>query len=143
MRRFLPVLLSVFLAGCIVDPTPPRDQWLRDTNAVRSFNGRAPVAWETLIEDMAQDWAAHMCATRSLAHRPLALYLDGPYGAWTELGENILRGQRSDWSVAHNAWVASPPHFANIIGPFTVFGVGHVACSDGFDYWVENFARGY
>lgn len=62
---------------------------------------------------------------------------------WSAVGENIASGQTSAAQVVH-AWLASPPHCANIMNPaFTAtavaFSTGPHAASRV--YWTEDFAR--
>lgn len=53
-------------------------------------------------------------------------------------GENVAMGQRQPHAVM-SAWMASPPHRANILNPeFTTLGVG-VHLAEGGPYWTQNF----
>ena len=57
------------------------------------------------------------------------LSLTGATGPFRLVGENIARGQTTARGVV-DAWMASPPHRANVLGQFTHVGVG-VQLRDG------------
>ncbi len=54
------------------------------------------------------------------------------------LAENIAAGQTSVSSVM-DSWMNSPPHKANLLGPFSEIGVGRARDDEGKPYWCVNF----
>ncbi|MBM3674105.1 MAG: CAP domain-containing protein [Actinobacteria bacterium] len=147
MRRIIAALLittTVALAGITirehqasaVDPVAEAD-FVNRINALRAANGRGGLTVHSVLVAKAQAWADHMAATRSLVHSRLT---DGITVSWRKLGENIGRGP-SVTSV-HNALVASPAHFNNMVdAQFRYIGVG-VSYGGGQLYVVEVFMDG-
>lgn len=77
----------------------------------------------------AKVWAARMAERRSIFHAP-------PPG-WGPYGENV--GVGTDWRTVLAAFMASPPHRANITDPhYSRVGIG-VARADGRVYVVIRF----
>jgi hypothetical protein len=61
-----------------------------------------------------------------------------PVGPVVGAGENIAFGYATVDAVM-NAWIASPPHLANLVNPsYTVMGAG-VSFSNGVGYWAQDF----
>jgi uncharacterized protein YkwD len=61
-----------------------------------------------------------------------------PVGGFVGAGENIAFGYSSVSSVM-SAWIASPPHYANLVNPsWTVMGAG-VAFKGATGYWSQDF----
>jgi uncharacterized protein YkwD len=64
--------------------------------------------------------------------------------AWRAAAENIAAGQMTIDQVM-SAWVASTPHYTDLVNPVfrhVGFGHAHNAGSTYGHYWVQNFARG-
>ncbi len=65
------------------------------------------------------------------------------YLNWITIGENISAGTYQDLAQeAVNAWLASPPHCANLMNPvYKDVGMGHVMVfeSSFTHYWTQNF----
>ena len=53
-------------------------------------------------------------------------------------GENLAKNYFNAGNVV-SAWMASPTHMANIIGPFTSVGVACYQAPDGSWYWAQEF----
>ncbi|MGH9269087.1 MAG: CAP domain-containing protein, partial [Acidimicrobiales bacterium] len=105
--------------------------------AVRAENGLEALTVSTEITDSARAWSARMASDDRLYHNPnLAtdVTLD-----WARLTENVGIGPGVD--PIHEAFLASPKHFANIVDPkVTHVGVGVVW--NGPKLWVtEDFVR--
>ncbi|UZJ24552.1 CAP domain-containing protein [Rhodococcus antarcticus] len=77
--------------------------------------------------DVAWRWSAALAAAGTLSRDPSLgadMDADGPSG-WSTVGESVANGGTAD--VVVDAWMASPPHRANILNlRFTVIGVGSV-----------------
>ncbi len=112
-------------------------------NAARAAANLPALRCDGRMARAARQHSEDMCAGGYLEHRAL----DGSEprerleraGVVLRLaGENIARGYRSPESV-HEAWMASPAHRANLLGPgWSRTGVGFAAC-DGEPYWTQVF----
>ncbi len=147
MRRFLATLLVTLTAtvGLGVQSVPPahaadanaEGDFVIRINGLRASRGLAPLGLHSVLTAKAEAWAQHMADTGCLCHSNLP---DGVSVGWRKLGENIGRGG----SVAslHDALVASPLHYANMVDPsFHWVGVG-VAYGGGQMYVAEVFMDG-
>jgi uncharacterized protein YkwD len=68
-----------------------------------------------------------MAGSGNSTHQNLDAILQDPaWGGFNGLGENIIRGGCA--GQMHQAWMSSDLHRANILGNFSVVGIG-VACS--------------
>ncbi|HET7488397.1 MAG TPA: CAP domain-containing protein [Acidimicrobiales bacterium] len=97
-------------------------------NQVRVAHGLQPLEFRGALFDMARAWSGNMLSVKGISHNPL-LSVQGPAG-WLRLGENVGMG----YSVQslHDAFVASPSHYKNIVDPqFDSVGVGVVHAADG------------
>jgi uncharacterized protein YkwD len=59
---------------------------------------------------------------------------------WHAWGENVAAGQTTV-KQAFDAWMGSDGHRAQILGNFTVIGLGAAQGSSGNIYWTLDFAR--
>ncbi|MEZ5190300.1 MAG: CAP domain-containing protein [Schumannella sp.] len=57
---------------------------------------------------------------------------------WKRAGENVASGYGYTKVVA--AWVASPSHYANLVGDYTSIGIGYYE-ADGRRYWAQVFGK--
>src|SRR5207302_7137773 len=107
------------------------EAFLSKINALRASVGAGPLAEDAALDGVAQRWADHMAATKTLAHNP-SLSSQVP-GGWTLLGENV--GYGPDVDVVFNAFVASPHHYENLVEKsFNRVGIGVALASDGTLY---------
>jgi uncharacterized protein YkwD len=100
-------------------------------NADRAAAGLAGLCENGQLDGFAQNWANQMAASQSLVHQNIGALIGSTN--FSTMGENILDGP-ANMSVAEMeaAWMASPPHRANILnGAFTQVGVGIAYSSDG------------
>ncbi len=103
-------------------------------NGDRAANGRSPLCWNNQMGGLAQSWANWMAANQSLSHQDLGSVLAGT--PFSTVGENLLVGPIGmDAGSMEGAWMDSSAHRANILGGFTVVGVGIAASSDG-QWWI-------
>lgn len=110
------------------------EQYLVDrTNAARSEQGLAPLAWDSRPHGIARDWSAHLLEIGRLEHnRRYGEQLTAAGVPWTTAGENLGRG---DAARMFDLWMESSTHRPNILS--TAFTSFAVACiSDGTEMWV-------
>lgn len=115
-------------------------------NAERARRGLAPVAWHDRVAVAAQRHAADMAARRQMQHvgsdgsntgdRLHAAGFD-----WLSYAENVAAGF-TDPKTLVSAWMGSDLHRRNILGPYTVAGIGVAAAGDGTLYWTLDLATG-
>jgi Cysteine-rich secretory protein family len=90
------------------------------TNASRTSNGLPALALNAQLSAVAQAWADQLAAAGVLSHNPA---LRNQVSDWSVLGENV--GMAGDVPTVQTAFMASPPHRANILDPrYTQMGVG-------------------
>lgn len=98
---------------------------LADTNAFRAREGKAPLALDLAMTEVARDWSQRMADTGVFAHNPD--YSTQIPSGWTRAGENIAAGQSVESVV--QAWINSSGHRANLLGDYTHIGIGYVSKS--------------
>lgn len=90
------------------------------TNASRTSDGLPALALNAQLNAVAQAWADRLAAAGVLSHNPA---LRNQVSDWSVLGENV--GMAGDVPTVQAAFMASPPHRANILDPrYTQMGVG-------------------
>jgi hypothetical protein len=90
------------------------------TNASRTSDGLPALALNAQLNAVAQAWADRLAAADVLSHNPA---LRNQVSDWSVLGENV--GMAGDVPTVQGAFMASPPHRANILDPrYTQMGVG-------------------
>ncbi len=136
MRRLALVVLILLvgfgLTACLPvrgtpGPSPYQGLMVGAINADRAAYGLAPLEWSPKLGGLAQGWSEVIAADGVLRHRDLASVIASPEyaGFWT-LGENIaVAPAGTPINELEAAWMASPPHRANILNPgFNLIGVG-------------------
>lgn len=113
----------------------PAWELFRLTNNDRAANGLPPLQMASAAVDVAQAWANYLAATRSLVHNPnyVSQMSAAVGGQWTQVGENI--GYAQSAAQLEPMFMSSPPHRANILGPYNYVGVGSAYDSAG-NLWV-------
>ncbi|HET7489721.1 MAG TPA: CAP domain-containing protein [Acidimicrobiales bacterium] len=130
------LVLVLVLAGAAASlpasaVTADEQSFVTKLNDLRASKGVARLAVDARLTDIARAWSTSMASTNVLAHNP-SYAAQAPAG-WTKLGENVGYGY-SVQSI-HDALVASPGHYANMVDPaFNAVGIG-VAYS-GSKIWV-------
>lgn len=131
-------------AGCPASPPDPIASTVLDrVNADRAARGLGGLAWNARLACLATEWSGVMASQGSLVHRDLAAAIssDG-FGSYASLAENIFVGPgTSDGNMIHDAWMASPSHYANITGNYDSLGLGWAKSGDGRLWVTENFGR--
>lgn len=112
-------------------------QFVSDTNSARSQHGLRAYVVSSDLSSIANRWAAHMAANRTLEHNPDAY---SEVCCWQSMGENV--GEGATVSQIQDAFMNSAPHRDNILSSsFTEIGVGTARGSDGQLYVDELFRR--
>lgn len=107
------------------------------TNAARAASGLGALTVSGDLTAAASRQAATMARTRVLQHTP---GLSQAVCCWASLGENV--GFAGSVARVHSAFMASPPHRANILrGAYTQIGVGVAVDSTGLVWVSEIFRR--
>lgn len=145
------VVIATLTTGCFVGASspsagPPAGGITRQlfdlTNADRAGQGLPALQWDSQLGGLAQGWSEHMGSTGNFAHRNLNEVLSRPdYSRFQRLGENILVGTCSTSAgEIQRTWMNSPAHRANILGSYTMIGIGAV-CTNGRLWVTQNFGR--
>lgn len=143
-RRLLPaVLVAVTLvASTSMEPAAAAGsgsqelEFVAKLNELRVARGLAPLATKGVLFDLARGWSGRMEGVKAISHNP-GLSAQGPAG-WKRLGENV--GMGYDVQGLHDAFMASPLHFKNMVDPaFDSVGVGVVHAPDGQIFVTANF----
>ncbi|MFG3156280.1 CAP domain-containing protein [Streptomyces sp. NPDC048219] len=129
-------------AGTVSEQAAAEARVLQLVNAERADAGCSPVAANSALRTLAEDFSEAMAAQGFFDHTD-------PAGAtpWDRAeaagidnlgGENIARGQ-ADAQAVMDAWMASPGHRANILNcDFRTLGVG-VHFGPGGPWWTQDF----
>jgi len=128
-HRFIVGLLALLLfsAGSASAALPkPEAKLLGFTNAARSDHGLKPLVRAARLRDIAEEQARVMAANGLLEHSGV---VPPRCSAWAE---NV--GLGPTLRSVHRAFMASPAHRANVLGPYGSVGLGVV--KDGDTVWV-------
>src|SRR3954447_23370953 len=90
-------------------------------------------------------WAWHLARVQALSHTPslVGALQNAGSAAWTEIAENVGEGSSADPTSLFQAYMASPPHRANILDPGARYlGVGVVERS-GVAWNTLDFTNAY
>ncbi|MGI8683743.1 MAG: CAP domain-containing protein [Acidimicrobiales bacterium] len=128
--------MAVVVSGLVLAPpaqAAPADEqsFVTRLNDLRASKGLPRLSVDPRLTDVARVWSGSMAAVKVMSHNPL-LAQQAP-SDWLKLGENVGFGP----SVAglHDALVASPTHYANMVdAKFNAVGIGVVA--SGSTLWV-------
>ncbi|MGN6326467.1 CAP domain-containing protein [Pseudolysinimonas sp.] len=123
-------------ATAATSPSTAVAKILADTNALRIANGKAALAENPAIDQVAQAWAAQMGAAGTMSHNP-SYSTQVPTG-WKQVGENVATGYAYD-RVVSDGWANSPDHLANMLGDYTDIGIGYWESPSGVTYFVQDF----
>ena len=125
-------------ASAAVDPASAEREFVVRINELRAGLGIAPLTTDAGLTAMAREWAGTMAAAGQIFHRP-NLAAAAPDPTWIKLGENV--GVGPSVQALHDAFVASPAHYRNLVDPeFREVGIGVVLVGDPI-YVAENFMR--
>jgi uncharacterized protein YkwD len=142
MRKFLVGLMLAVTMGAL-PAAPARAGTVDDEagfvsriNALRVSQGLPTLEVHPNLVEKARGWAQTMGAAGKIWHSKLS---DGITADWQKLGENV--GMGGGVESLHNAFVASPKHYENLVDPdFGYVGIG-VVYADGTMYVSEMFMK--
>jgi len=113
-------------------------EWAIDVQ--RAQAGLPTLYVSPVMSAQAANWSSVMAATGDLAEDPNSQAAIASFDpSWEEWGENVGVGPTPEAIEA--AFVASPPHLANMLGNFTHMGVGVVIDGGGRIWVTERFYR--
>ena len=131
MKRMLGTFVSAVVVLVVValparpagaEPVADEAQFLVLLNQLRAERGLRPLVSDSQMVGVARQWSARMAAESTLYHNG---DLPNQVTNWRMLGENV--GVGSDVQQLHNAFVASPHHYENMVEPaFDATGIGVV-----------------
>lgn len=118
-----------------IDPLGAEHEFVGRLNDLRAEHGLNPLAVDPALTEIARDWATQMAGANQISHRR-NLTAVAPSN-WLVLGENVGAGPAV--TPVHDALVASPTHYANLVNPrFRQVGVGVVVVG-GKLFVAQNF----
>src|SRR3954471_7521260 len=98
-------------------------------NNVRRANGLRALVVVPGATAVARRWAWRLARAQALSHNPnlVGALQNAGSAAWTSIAENVGEGSSADPTSLFQAYMASPPHRANILDPGARYlGVGVV-----------------
>jgi len=114
--------VSLFPAGAHADTVSDEASFVAKINDLRASKGLPALEVNANLVAKARLWAAGMAVAGRIWHSTLP---DGITEDWKKLGENVGMGGSVDG--LHNAFVASPHHYENLVDPaFGYVGIGVV-----------------
>jgi len=127
------LLTAVALAVTLVPAVASADaseesQFVSLINQSRSSAGLAPLSTQGDLISYARKHTEKMIAEGTISHSTSAELSSATTG-WSLLGENV--GMGPDPALLHKAFMNSPSHRENILGPFDRVGVGAERAPDG------------
>lgn len=119
-----------------LDTRAMESEFVSRINDLRASQGLAALANDnSQLYGVAVSWSGSMADAGSISHR--SNLADVAPSNWTRLGENVGVGQSVE--SLHNAFVASPGHYRNLVDPgFQTIAVG-IVVRDGRIFVTENF----
>jgi uncharacterized protein YkwD len=139
----------------VTDPAPtapvgaetPEQQIAADlferANDERRERGLDPLDWNEDLAQLAREWSEEMSITGEIQHRDIDVDLIQDIDGLTGLGENLFTSTAPvPAGRAHEGWMRSPGHRANLLSPdWDLLGIGVVCADDGGMYATQNFGR--
>ncbi|MDQ3945575.1 MAG: CAP domain-containing protein, partial [Actinomycetota bacterium] len=141
MRKlFAVVALAVAVAmlpqAASADTVSDETAFVARINELRAGKGLPGLEVHPNLTGKARGWAATMGTAGRIWHSTLS---DGITADWRKLGENV--GMGGSVEALHDAFVASPKHYANLVDPeFNYIGIG-VVYAGGTLYVSEMFMK--
>ena len=130
--------VSAAPAGATVDTASAEAAFVAQINGLRAQHGVGALVVDDGLSAIARNWSASMASAGRISHNPDLAGQVGP--GWSKLGENV--GEGPNESVLFAAFVASPPHYQNLVDPaFNRVGVGVAIAADGTIYTTHDFEQ--
>jgi Cysteine-rich secretory protein family len=128
--------VAFFPAGARADTVTDESAFVAKINDLRASKGLGALQVNGNLVAKARSWATTMAAGNRIWHSTLS---DGITADWQKLGENVGMGGSVDG--LHNAFVASPHHYENLVDPsFTQVGIG-IAMNGDTIFVAEEFMQ--
>lgn len=125
-------------AGAEADTAAAEQAFVARINELRADKHLPPLAVHGELTAVARRWATSMARSDRISHNqnlPAQVRAN-----WIKLGENVGVGMRV--GELHDAFVASPTHYRNLVKPeFTHIGVGVVVGRDGALFTAHHFMQ--
>jgi hypothetical protein len=148
MRRAT-VLFALIVVGLLLlpsatvraaPPSPAAWDLMEAVNQERFGAGLPPLSALVSVLDLADKQATRIADDGELSHNPdLADDVANRVAGWMRVGENV--GYASELAKLHSAFMASPPHRANILGDFNYIAITVVQRGDTL-WAAEVFVKG-
>jgi hypothetical protein len=102
-------------------------------NDERRERGLDPLEWNEDLAQLAREWSEEMSITGEIQHRDIDVDLIQDIDGLTGLGENLFTSTAPvPAGRAHEGWMRSPGHRANLLSPdWDLLGIGVVCADDG------------
>lgn len=124
---------------------PGYDTMLSLVNQARSSAGLKPLCNSDKLMKSAAAQAGYCVEINQMSHggpTPLMSRFTNQGFSPLAVAENLGETPGTDVKVVFDAWMADPPHKANIMGPsFTHFGSAMLKGKDGKYFWAQHFAQ--
>ncbi len=120
-----------------IDPVGAEHEFVNRLNDLRAAHGLNTLSVDPALTEVARSWASQMASVNRISHRGALTAVAPPN--WLVLGENV--GAGPSVGPVHDALVASPSHYANLVDPrFSQVGVGVVVVG-GKLFMAQNFMK--
>ncbi|MDD2706979.1 MAG: CAP domain-containing protein [Verrucomicrobiae bacterium] len=113
-------------------------------NKARTQHGKAPLIWNEKIQLACRQHSRQTAqGKRPLGHDDFDERLKNLAISFQSAGENVASNRGHDDPVAHavKGWLKSPGHRANLLGDFTLTGVGIARDKEGRFYFTQIFLK--
>ena len=113
-------------------------------NAEREARDLEPLAWDDGLAGAALEWSEEMSGTGVLEHQDMRSLLErDALDGFTGVGENIFTASGPvPAGVAHEGWMRSDGHRANVLNPgWNRLGIGVFCAPDGSTWATQQFGR--
>lgn len=130
------------------DDVSEETEFVQLINGLRAGKGLGALALHPNLVDKARNWAVTMSGAGQIWHSTKACptcpdtakLSDGISADWLKLGENV--GMGGTVRALHEAFIASPKHYENLVDPrFTHIGIGIEHSADGLIFVTEMFMQ--
>ena len=138
-RLLVAALMAGTVSACLLWPAPATAS-ISVINSDRGGAGLGPLAENGGLDGLASRHAREMAGSNTLSHtNDLGGAISSVVPGWTNVGENV--GVGSSFGQVNSLFMGSSEHRGNIMGDFTVAGLGVATGSDGRVWVAEEFAR--
>jgi uncharacterized protein YkwD len=115
-----------------LDTVAAENEFLVDINGARAMIGSPPLMPHPELQLYARAQAQAMANGQQLVHSDISVLL----GVWSNVGENI--GMGPSVVTIHNALMASPGHWTNLMNPAYTYGAIGVVVDGNGTLWTAH-----